>query len=137
MPSLDTTNMWLAILATAAAIQTILFVCATVALFVLYRRTAAVLEALEQRHLVPMTARMTRLFDDFDDMSARARRVDDNVREGVKSANSLLWALASKAWPVLGAASAVRAGLRVIGERMGQSNGEHSGRSERRREHVS
>ena len=56
-PDLQTTNTWLAILAIAGALQSLLLLGTAFGLFRIYRRTASALEALEKRHLAPISAR--------------------------------------------------------------------------------
>ena len=112
-PDLGMTNTWLAILAIASLGQFLLLVVAAVVLFRTYRRAAAVVADFEQRHLVPLTERVTMLIDDLQDVTARARRVDDVVRTRLDEVESVLQGarhvMAHKAWPLVGMARAVRA----------------------------
>jgi hypothetical protein len=110
-PDLQTTNTWLAILAVAAALQTLLLIGAAIGLFVLYRRTRETLTALEQRHVTPMVARAQLIMDDLQDVTARARRVDDAVRSKLHGVEAVV---RDRMWPVVGVARAVREGLRVF-----------------------
>ncbi len=117
-PDLHTTNTWLAILAVAGALQTLLLLAAAVGLFRIYRRTASALEALEQRHLAPISARASLIMDDLQDVTARARRLDDAMRVklqgldlAVKVARDVV---VDRLWPVLGIARAVGAGVRAF-----------------------
>lgn len=117
-PDLQTTNTWLAILAVAGALQTLLLLAAAVGLFRMYRSTVLALAALEERHLAPISARATLIMDDLQDVTARARRVDDVVRaklQGLDSAARVARDLVTdRFWPVVGIARAVSAGLRVF-----------------------
>jgi hypothetical protein len=117
-PDLHTTNAWLAVLAVAGAIQTLLLVSAAVGLYLVYRRTTAALEALEQRHIAPLAARASLIIDDLQDVTARVRHADDAVRaklngldNAVKVARDVV---SERLWPVVGLARAVGAGLRVL-----------------------
>jgi len=116
--------MWLAIVAIASVVQALLFVGAAIGMFAIYRRTVEsyerVIESLErmgERHLGPIATKLGHMVDDIDDITSRARRVDDDLRGGVENANRIVWSMATKAWPVLGAARAVRAGLQVLSRR--------------------
>lgn len=120
-PDLQTTNTWLAILAIAGALQSLLLLGTAFGLFRIYRRTAAALEALEQRHLAPISARAALIMDDLQDVSARVRSVDDAVRaklQGLDAAAAVAKdVVRDRLWPVVGVARAVGAGLRVFTNR--------------------
>jgi hypothetical protein len=117
-PDLHTTNTWLAILAVAGALQTLLLLATAVGLFRIYRRTASALEALEQRHLAPISARASLIMDDLQDVTARARRVDEAMRSKLQGLETTVKVardvVTDRLWPVVGLARAVGAGLRVF-----------------------
>jgi ElaB/YqjD/DUF883 family membrane-anchored ribosome-binding protein len=120
-PDLQTTNTWLAILAIAGALQSLLLLGTAFGLFRIYRRTASALEALEQRHLAPISARASLIMDDLQDVTARVRNVDDAVRaklQGLDAAAAVAKdVVRDRLWPVVGVARAVGAGLRVFTNR--------------------
>jgi hypothetical protein len=120
-PDLSTTNTWLAILAIASALQTAMLIFAALALFRVYRKTTEAVERLEERHLAPISARMTLMMDDLQDMTARARRVDDVVREKISGVENVVreagHLVGGRLWPVIGAARAVREGLRAFSQK--------------------
>ena len=120
-PDLQTTNTWLAILAIAGALQSLLLLGTAFGLFRIYRRTASALEALEQRHLAPISARAALIMDDLQDVTARVRNVDDAVRaklQGLDAAAAVAKdVVRDRLWPVVGVARAVGAGLRVFTNR--------------------
>jgi hypothetical protein len=117
-PDLGPTNTWLAVLAIASALQTAMLLGAAIALFVAYRKTAAAVERLEQRHLAPISARLSLVVDDIQDMTARARRVDDVVRAKLEGVEGVVreagHLVGGRLWPIVGAARAVSAGLRAF-----------------------
>jgi hypothetical protein len=114
-PDLGTTNLWLAVLALASAGQFLMFVGAALIGLRVYKRTAATLDALEHEQIRPLLSRVNALIDDVQDITARARTVDDAVRarlEGVESAlHSTRTVVQDRIWPVVGVLRAVRAGL--------------------------
>jgi hypothetical protein len=114
-PDLSTTNLWLAILAIASAAQLLMFVGAAVVLFRVYRRASATVDALEHEQIRPLLLRVNALIDDVQDITARARNVDEAVRsrlEGVESAlHSTKAVVQDRIWPVVGVVRAMRAGL--------------------------
>ena len=81
----------------------------------IYKRATNSLDVLEHEHVRPMMLRINALIEDVQDITARARMVDDALRaklEGVESAlHSTKTVVQDRIWPVLGALRAVRAGL--------------------------
>lgn len=116
--NLDTTNMWLAIAAVAVSVQTLLLVGGAIAAFIVYRRTAAALERLEQRHVAPLAARVAAVADEVQDVTARVRHIDDAVRAKMRNLDDVAHVagrvVAQRAWPIVGAVKAVSAGLRAF-----------------------
>ena len=114
-PDLGTTNLWLAILAIASAAQFLMLVGAATMAYRMYKRATSSIDALEQEQIRPLLARIHALIDDVQDLTARARTVDDAVRaklEGVESAlHSTRTVVQDRIWPVVGILRAMRAGL--------------------------
>ncbi len=112
---LETTNLWLAILAFASAGQLLLTMGTVFMAFRLYRLTSTTIESIENEQLRPFLMRATALIDDLQDITARARTVDDAVRaklEGVESAlHSTKVVVQDRIWPLVGMVRAMRAGL--------------------------
>lgn len=117
-PDLQTTNTWLAILAVASAVQTLMLLAGAVAIARAYRRATAALALVEQRHLAPLSARASLIMDDLQDVTARARHVDDAVRAKLHvldhAARVAKDAVADRLWPAIGLARAVSAGVRAF-----------------------
>jgi uncharacterized protein YoxC len=114
-PDLGTTNLWLAILAIATAGQFLMLLGATLMLFKVYKRAASTIDTLEHEQIRPLLMRVNALIDDVQDITARARHVDDAVRaklEGVESAlHSTKTVVQDRIWPLVGVVRAMRAGL--------------------------
>jgi len=114
-PDLGTTNLWLAILAIATAGQFLMLLGAALMLFKVYKRAASTIDTLEHEQIRPLLMRVNALIDDVQDITARARHVDDAVRaklEGVESAlHSTKTVVQDRIWPLVGVVRAMRAGL--------------------------
>jgi hypothetical protein len=114
-PDLGTTNLWLAVLAIASAGQFLMFAGAAVILFRVYRRTSSSIDALEHEQIRPLLGRVNALIDDVQDITARARSVDDAVRARLEGVESVLHSTKSvvqdRLWPLVGVVRAARAGL--------------------------
>jgi hypothetical protein len=126
MPSdLQTTNTWLAIAAIAITIQTLFLLVASFMGLRLYRKVESTLEHLETRYVAPAEVRFAALMDDLQDMTARARRIDDAMRARLAdiggAADVAKAAVVSRVWPIVGIARAVDAGLRALSHRASES----------------
>lgn len=126
MPSdLQTTNTWLAIAAIAIALQTLFLLVATFMGLRMYRKLESTLEHLETRYIAPAEVRFAALMDDLQDMTARARRIDDTMRAKLAdiggAADVAKAAVVSRVWPIVGIARAVDAGLRALSHRGSES----------------
>ena len=84
-------------------------------LFKVYKRAASTIDTLEHEQIRPLLMRVNALIDDVQDITARARHVDDAVRaklEGVESAlHSTKTVVQDRIWPLVGVVRAMRAGL--------------------------
>jgi uncharacterized protein YoxC len=114
-PDLGTTNLWLAVLAIATAGQFVMLLGAALMLFKVYKRAASTIDTLEHEQIRPLLMRVNALIDDVQDITARARHVDDAVRaklEGVESAlHSTKTVVQDRIWPLVGVVRAMRAGF--------------------------
>lgn len=82
--SLDTTNVMLAIIAVASAIEALLIVGLGVGASIAYRRVTILVDDLEARLVAPAMTRVNAVLDDVKSVSARvkdeAERVDHAIR---------------------------------------------------------
>lgn len=123
--SMDTTNTWLAVMAIAIVVQTLLMAgVAIVAWQALGKATGAVRE-LETRHLAPLNARVvavstrvSEVADDVQEVIGRVRRADDAVRAQIDRLDSVAHvagqAIGNKVWPVVGLSRGVFAAVRAF-----------------------
>jgi hypothetical protein len=119
MPTnLDTTNTWLAVMAIATVVQTLLLVAVAVAAWVALSRASDALRQIEERHLLPLGARVHAVADDVQEVITRVRRADDAVRSQLGRLDSAAHvaghAIGTKVWPVVGLSRAVAAAFRAF-----------------------
>ena len=81
--SLSTINVWLAILALISVAELAALVGAAIVGVRMYRRAAHAMSEIETRHVAPLSARVNALLDDLDDVTARVRQADDNMRTAI------------------------------------------------------
>ena len=122
MPTnLDTTNTWLAVMAIAIVVQTLLMIGMAAGAYVAVRRASEALQRVEDRHLAPISARVNAVADDVQEVITRVRRADDGVRAGLArldtAAHVAGHALGAKMWPVVGLTRAVTAAVRSFASR--------------------
>ena len=122
MPAnMDTTNTWLAILAVAVAIQTLLMLGGAIAAFVAIRRTTEAVDRLEEKYPVPLTSKVHAVTDDVQEVITRVRRADDAVRAQIGRLDGLAHvaghAIGARVWPVVGLSRAVFAAVRSLSSR--------------------
>lgn len=117
-PDLQVTNTWLAILAVASGLQTLMLLAGAFMILRAYRHATSALAVMEQRHLAPLSARASAIMDDLQDVTARARNVDDVLRAKLQgldhAARVAKDVVADRLWPAIGLARAVSAGVRAF-----------------------
>ena len=124
-PSLDTTNTWLAVMAIAIVVQTLLMIGIAVVAWQALGRATDAMKELEARHLAPLSARLTavstrvaEVADDVQEVIGRVRRADDAVRAQLDRLDGVAHvaghAIGAKVWPVVGLSRAVGAAFRAF-----------------------
>jgi len=126
--SLDTTNTWLAVMAIAIVVQTLLMIGIAIVAWQAVGKATQALKELEARHLAPLSARVTavsarvtEVADDVQEVIGRVRRADDAVRAQLDRLDSAAHiaghAIGTKVWPVVGLSRAVGAAFRAFRSR--------------------
>ena len=119
--SLDTTNTWLAVMAIAIVVQTLLMIGVAAVAWRAVSQATAMVRELEARHLVPLGARVHAVADDVQEVMGRVRRADDAVRAQLDRLDSAAHvaghAITAKAWPVIGLSRAVGAAVKAFASR--------------------
>jgi hypothetical protein len=123
--SMDTTNTWLAVMAIAIVVQTLLMIGVAIAAWQALGKATEAVKELEARHLAPLSARLTavstrvtEVADDVQEVIGRVRRADDAVRAQFDRLDSAAHvaghAIGAKVWPVVGLSRAVGAAVRAF-----------------------
>jgi hypothetical protein len=122
---LGTTNSWLAVIAIASLVQSLVIIGLVVVLFRLVRKTESAVADLKREYLEPITARTNKVIDEVEDALARFRSMDDRVTGAISRTTDGLSAVATSAkrrfWPVVGVVRGLRAIVGAIGERRRQT----------------
>jgi ABC-type transporter Mla subunit MlaD len=118
--NLDATNTWLAVMAIAIVVQTLLMIAGAVAAYQVVRQVNEAITRLED-HLSPLGARVTQVADDVQEVITRVRRADDAARALVArldaAAHVAGHAIGARMWPIVGLTRAVAAAARSLTSR--------------------
>jgi hypothetical protein len=126
--SMDTTNTWLAVMAIAIIVQTLLMFGIAIVAWRAMGQAADAVKQLEARHLAPLSARVTAVServtavaDDVQEVITRVRRADDAVRAQLDRLDNVAHvaghAIGAKVWPVVGLSRAVGAAFKAFTSR--------------------
>jgi hypothetical protein len=80
---LSTTNVLLGIMAATSVIEVLIVIGLGIAGFVVYRRTTALIEGLEQRHVAPLVGRANDILDDVRRVTAKVRDETERVDRAI------------------------------------------------------
>ena len=85
MPSADlaTTNVWLAVIAITSVVQLLIVLALLVGALRFYRRLEKTVGDITEKHIAPVSARAHEVIDEIEDVMARVRTFDDDVRRTI------------------------------------------------------
>ena len=122
---LATTNAWLAVIAIASVVQSLVVIGLVVAVFRLVRRTESAVDEVKREYLEPIATRTNKVIGEVEDALARFRSMDDRVSGAMDRTSEGLSAVAGVAkrrfWPVVGVVRGLRAIAGAIADRRRQS----------------
>ena len=122
---LSTTNTWLAVIAIASLVQSLVIIGLVVAMFRMFRKAETSINELKRDVVEPMTARANKVIDEVEDALARFRSMDERVNGAIDRTTEGLSAVATVArrrfWPVVGVVRGLRAIAGAIGDKRRRS----------------
>ena len=84
-PDLGTTNLLLGIMAVVSVLEALVVVGMGVAGWIMYRRVAELVNGLEQRHIVPLRARVDAILDDVKIVTEKVKDETDRVDHAIRA----------------------------------------------------
>ena len=128
MESLQTTNVWLGILAVVSLLEFLMIVAAGVLAFRLYKEAMSTIQAIERVHIAPLRMRVDLLLDQVEIMTDTVKHaqesVSDTLRHVTGAGTLVAGAVRAKAWPILGIIQGLKSAANAI-----RKNGRDSGSS--------
>jgi hypothetical protein len=122
---LGTTSAWLAVIAIASLVQSLVIIGLVVVVFRLVRRTESAVEEVKREYLEPLATRTNKVIGEVEDALARFRSMDDRVSGALHRTSEGLSAVATVAtrrfWPVVGVVRGLRAIVGAVADRRRQS----------------
>ena len=82
---LGTTNLLLGIMAVVSVVEALVVIGIGVAGFIMYRRVMELVAGLEQRHIVPLRARVETILDDVKDVTVKVKEETDRVDHAIRA----------------------------------------------------
>ena len=82
---LGTTNLLLGIMAVVSVLEALVVVGMGVAGWIMYRRVAELVNGLEQRHIVPLRARVDAILDDVKGVTEKVKDETDRVDYAIRA----------------------------------------------------
>jgi len=84
-PDLGTTNLLLGIMAVVSVLEALVVVGMGVAGWIMYRRVAELVNGLEERHIVPLRARVDAILDDVKGVTEKVKDETDRVDHAIRA----------------------------------------------------
>jgi hypothetical protein len=82
-PQLETTNLFLGIMATVSVLEALVLIGAGIAAFMAYRKVMALVNTLEEQHVAPALARVNAILDDVKVVSAKVKDETERVDHAI------------------------------------------------------
>ena len=82
-PQLETTNLFLGIMATVSVLQALVLIGAGIAGFMAYRKVMALVNTLEEQHVAPAMGRVNTILDDVKVVTAKVKEEAERVDHAI------------------------------------------------------
>jgi hypothetical protein len=82
-PQLETTNLFLGIMATVSVLEALVLIGAGIAAFMAYRKVMALVNTLEEQHVAPALGRVNAILDDVKVVSAKVKDETERVDHAI------------------------------------------------------
>lgn len=82
-PQLETTNLFLGIMAAVSVLQALVLIGAGIAGFMAYRKVMALVNTLEEQHVAPTMGRVNTILDDVKVVSVKVREEAERVDHAI------------------------------------------------------
>jgi len=84
-PDLGTTNLLLGVMAVVSVLEALVVIGMGVAGWIMYRRVMELVNGLEQRHIVPLRARVDQILDDVKGVTEKVKEETDRVDYAIRT----------------------------------------------------
>ena len=84
-PDLGTTNLLLGIMAVVSVVEALVVVGMGLAGWIMYRRVTELVNGLEERHIVPLRARVDAILDDVKIVTEKVKDETDRVDHAIRA----------------------------------------------------
>ena len=115
---LETTNLWLAVIAIVSVIQIMVLIVGAWFSYHLYVKTTRAANELESRYLMPLNTRVNRILDEAEDIAGRVKDAESAVRNRIRhvadTGNEAVAAVRARSWPLVGILRGVRVAMDVL-----------------------
>ncbi len=129
--NLDTTNLFLGIMAVVSLLEALLLIGVGVAGFMAYRRVMALVNGIEERQIAPAMARVNSILDNLKNVSATVKeeteRVDHAIRATIDRVDDTADRMRSQVRAKTSRVVGLVRGARVAIETLLEGNGHASG----------
>jgi hypothetical protein len=83
--NLDTTNLFLGIMAAISVLEGLLLIGVGVGAWMVYRRVMTLVNGIEERQIAPAMARINSILDNLKDVSATVKQETDRVDHAIRA----------------------------------------------------
>lgn len=83
MENLETTNMWLGVMAVVSVLEALLIIGLAVGGFLAYRKVMGLVNGLEQRQVAPAMDRVNGILDDLKGVSSKLREEAERMDQAI------------------------------------------------------